>query len=185
MKGNEIRKGMVLIIDGDPCRVMESTHRTPGNLRAFVQVRMRNLRTGNSFDSRFSATEAVDTATLDKRYLQVMYSDDMGVHMMDTQTFDQFVLDSETVGEAAPWMEPGMEIEVLWFDTMPVSFELPPVVELEVVETAPTMRTATKSASNKPATLSNGVVIKVPEFIGEGDRLRVDPRTGSYLERAK
>lgn len=185
MKGNEIRKGMVLIIDGDPCRVMESTHRTPGNLRAFVQARLRNLRTGNSFDTRFSATEAVDTATLDKRYLQVMYTDDMGVHVMDTETFEQFVLDTECSGDSAPWLEAGMEVEVLWFDTMPVSIELPQVIEVEVVETAPSMRTATKSASNKPATLSNGVVIKVPEFISEGDRLRVDPRTGSYLERAK
>jgi len=185
MKGNDIRKGQILLIDGDPCRVMEAIHRTPGNLRAFVQAKLRNLRVGNSFDQRFSATENIDSATLDKRTLQVMYSDDAGVHVMDTETYEQYALDLETVGDAGPWMEPGMEVTVEWYETMPVSIDLPSVVELEIVETAPTMRTATKSASAKPAVFSNGQTIKVPEFVNEGDRVRVDPRTGAYLERAK
>jgi elongation factor P len=185
MKASDIRRGHVLMIDGAPCRVMDFQHRTPGNLRAFVQVRLRNLNSGNTFDTRLSATEFVDDARLDTKELQVLYRDANGLHVMDNDSYEQYTLDDEAVGAAGQWLESGMTFVAEWLNGRPIGIELPSVVELDVVETAPVMKTATKTASTKPAKLSNGVTIQVPEFIGEGDRVRVNPREGVYLERAK
>jgi elongation factor P len=185
MKASDIRRGHVLIIDGAPCRVMDFQHRTPGNLRAFVQVRLRNLNSGNTFDTRLSATEFVDDARLDTKELQVLYRDANGLHVMDNESYEQYTLDDETMGDAGQWLESGMTFIAEWLDGRPIGIELPSVVELDVVETAPIMKTATKTASTKPAKLSNGLTIQVPEFVGEGDRVRVNPREGVYLERAK
>src|SRR6266478_522941 len=165
MKATDIRKGHVLMIDGQPCRVMDFTHRTPGNLRAFVQVRFRNLVSGNTFDQRLAATDFLNEARLDTKEMQVLYQDQGGVHVMDQQTYEQFTLDERAVGEDTPWLQS--------------------VIELQVVETSPVMKTATKTASSKPAKLSNGVTVQVPEFISPGEKVRVDPRSGQYLERAK
>jgi elongation factor P len=185
MKASDIRRGHVLMIDGAPCRVMDFQHRTPGNLRAFVQVRLRNLNSGNTFDTRLSATEFVDDARLDTKELQVLYRDANGLHVMDNESYEQYTLDDETMGDAGQWLESGMTFIAEWLNGRPIGIELPSVVELDVVETAPIMKTATKTASTKPAKLSNGLTIQVPEFVGEGDRVRVNPREGVYLERAK
>jgi len=185
MKASDIRRGHVLMIDGAPCRVMDFQHRTPGNLRAFVQVRLRNLNSGNTFDTRLSATEFVDDARLDTKELQVLYRDANGLHVMDNESYEQYTLDDETMGDAGQWLESGMTFIAEWLSGRPIGIELPSVVELGVVETAPIMKTATKTASTKPAKLSNGLTIQVPEFVGEGDRVRVNPREGVYLERAK
>lgn len=185
MKASDIRKGHVVIVDGAPCRVMDFQHRTPGNLRAFVQMRLRNLMNGNTFDTRFSATETVETARLDTKELQVLYRDASAVHVMDASTYDQYALDDETVGDAGPWLEPGMTFQAEWLEGKPIGISLPAVVEMDIVETTPAMRGATKTSSGKPAKLSNGVTITVPEFVEEGARVRVDPRSGQYLERAK
>ena len=185
MKASEIRKGHVLLVEGQPCRVMDFQHRTPGNLRAFVQVRMRNLVTGNTFDSRFIATEYVDEARLDTKEFQVLYRDDQGVHVMDAKTYDQYSLSLEVVGDALPWLEPEIHITAELLEGDVVGIQLPAAMDYTIVETSPVMKTATKTASAKPAKLSNGVTIQVPEFLGEGVKIRVDPRTGTYLERAK
>jgi elongation factor P len=185
MKASDIRRGHVLIIDGQPCRVMDFQHRTPGNLRAFVQLRLRNLTTGNTFDTRLSATEFVEDARLDTKEMQVMYRDGHGTHVMDAQSYEQYTLDDEITGDQGQWLEPGLTFQAEWLNGRPIAIMLPASAELEVVETAPIMKTATKTASTKPAKLSNGVTIQVPEFIGEGERVRVNPREGVYLERAK
>jgi len=185
MKASEIRKGHVLLVEGQPCRVMDFQHRTPGNLRAFVQVRMRNLVTGNTFDSRYIATEYVDEARLDTKEFQVLYRDDQGVHVMDAKTYDQYSLSEEVVGDALPWLEPEIHITAELLEGDVVGIQLPAAMEYTIVETSPVMKTATKTASAKPAKLSNGVTIQVPEFLGEGVKIRVDPRTGTYLDRAK
>jgi elongation factor P len=164
---------------------MDFQHRTPGNLRAFVQVRMRNLNTGNTFDARLSATEYVDEARLDTKELQVLYRDAQGVHVMDASTYEQYTLDEETTGDLGQWLTDGMTFLAEWLNGKPIAIQLPSAIELEVVETAPVMKTATKTASTKPARLSNGVTIQVPEFIATGERVRVNPNTGEYLERAK
>lgn len=185
MKATEIRRGNVIRFNGQPCRVLDFTHRTPGNLRAFVQVRMREITSGKTFDHRFSASDFVDEVRIELREFQVLYRDATGVHVMDTRTFEQTVLDDEVVGDQGPWLEPGMTFEVQMLEGRPIGVELPTAVELEVAETAPVMRTATKTASTKPAVLSNGVTIQVPEFISTGDRVRVNPREGAYLERVR
>ncbi len=185
MKANDIRKGMVIYYEGKPHLVMDFTHRTPGNLRAFVQVRLRNLQSGMSTDHRFSATEMVDEARLDTKAMQVVYTDGNGVHVMDNDSYEQFTLDPELVGDDAAWMQAELIFEAVWLEGKPISFRLPASMDLEVVETSPVMRTATKSSSSKPATLSNGVTIQVPDFIGPGERVRVNPRDRAYIERVK
>lgn len=173
------------MVEGNPCRVMDFQHRTPGNLRAFVQVRMRNLKSGNTFDARFSATDFLDEARLDTKDFQVLYKDESGVHVMDANTYEQYTMSNEVVGDLAPWLEPEMSFKGELLDGVPIGLQLPASMEYVIVETAPVMRGATKTASNKPAKLSNGQTINVPEFLEEGTRVRVDPRTGAYLERAK
>ena len=183
MKATDVRKGHVILIEGQPCRVMDFTHRTPGNLRAFVQVRFRNLISGNTFDTRLNASDFVDQARLDTKEMQVLYQDGQGTHVMDQDTFDQVTLDQEVTGDLTPWLQPEMKFMVEWLGGKPIAINLPSTIELEVVETAPIMKTATKTASTKPATLSNGVTINVPEFVNQGERVRVNPNTGEYLER--
>jgi elongation factor P len=146
---------------------------------------MRNLNTGNTFETRFASTEVIEEARLDTKELQVLYRDANGTHLMDQATYDQYTLDDETVGDLLDWMEPGTTIIAEWLFGRPIALQLPSVMELEIVETAPVMKTATKTASTKPAKLSNGVSVQVPEFIGSGERVRVNPNTGEYLERAK
>ena len=173
------------MFEGQPCRVIEFTHRTPGNPRAFVQARMRNLNSGNTFEHRFSATEFIEEARLDTKQFQVLYADTNGVHVMDEQTFDQYVLDDETVGDHGQWLQPEMSFLAEWLDGKPIAIMLPSVIELEVLETNPVMKTATKTSSSKPAKLSNGAMVQVPDFIAPGEKVRVNPNTGEYLERAK
>ena len=185
MKATDIRRGNVIRFDGRPCRVVDFTHRTPGNLRAFVQVRLKEVMSGKTFDHRFSASDFVDEVRIELREFQVLYRDATAVHVMDTSTFEQVALDEEIVGDQGQWLEPGMTFQVQWLEGRPIGIELPTSVELEVEETAPVMRTATKTASTKPARLSNGVTVQVPEFISTGDRVRVSPQEGVYLERAK
>lgn len=185
MKASDVRKGHVIMVEGNPCRVMDFQHRTPGNLRAFVQVRLRNLKSGNTFDTRFSATDFLDEARLDTRDFQVLYKDESGVHVMDASTYEQYTLSNDVVGDAAPWLESEMKLQAELLDGHPIGIQLPASMEYTIVETAPVMRGATKTASNKPARLNNGQTINVPEFLEEGTRVRVDPRSGAYLERAK
>src|SRR5437867_6397054 len=185
MKATDIRKGHVILIDGQPCRVMDFTHRAPVIVRSFVQVRHRNLVTGNTFDTRLSATDFLDEARIETKEFQVLYRDASGVHVMDTNNYEQYTLSEESVGDEAQWLQPEMHVQVEWLDGKPIGIELLSVIELKVVETAPVMRSATKTASTKPAKLSNGVTVQVPDFISEGEKVRVDPRSGEYLERAK
>ena len=135
MKASDIRRGHVLIIDGQPCRVMDFQHRTPGNLRAFVQLRLRNLTSGNTFDTRLSATEFVEDARLDTKEMQVMYRDSNGTHVMDAQNYEQYSLDDEITGDQAQWLEPGMTFQAEWLNGRPIAIMLPATAELEVVET--------------------------------------------------
>jgi len=185
MKSMTRHAGHIVIIEGQACRVMDFQHRTPGNLRAFVQLRLRNLVTGNTFDQRVSATDFLGEARVETRECQVLYRDNTGVHVMEVHSYEQFTLDPETAGDFGPWLDPEMHFQVEMLEGQPIGIQLPAVGEYTIVETSPVMRTATKTASAKPAKLNNGVTIQVPDFLGEGDRVRVDPRSGTYLERAK
>lgn len=181
----QIRRGMVLVMDGEPCRVVEFRHHTPGNLRAMVQAKLRNLRTGSGFEHRFRAADSVEPASMETHELEFLYQGGDTYHFMNTQNYDQLELDGETLGDAAPWMQPQMRIMAEFYEGRPVAIQLPNAVELEIVDTAPVMKSATKTASNKPAKLENGMTVNIPEFISTGERIRVNPNTGEYLDRAK
>jgi elongation factor P len=185
MQANDIRKGMIIIHNGGPHRVMDFQHRTPGNLRAFVQARLRSLKSGSSSEVRFSSTENIERAVLEDQEMEYMYSDADHHHFMNTETYDQIALDSETLGNATDYLTAGTKIQVEFFEGQPIGVELPPSVELTVVETQPEMKGATASNSPKPAKLETGVTVQVPPFVKEGDRIKVDPAKGVYLERSK
>jgi len=176
---------MVLVFEGDPCRVIEFRHHTPGNLRAMVQAKLKNLRTGSSFEHRFRAADSIDPASMETHDLEFLYQGGDTYHFMNTDNYDQLEMDEETLGDNAQWMQPNMKIQAEYYDGRPVGIKLPNSLVLEVVDTAPVMKTATKTASTKPAKLENGVTINVPEFVGTGDKVKVNPSTGEYQERAK
>ena len=181
----QIRRGMVLVFEGDPCRVVDFRHHTPGNLRAMVQAKLKNLRTGSSFEHRFRAADSIEKASMETHDLEFMYQGGDTYHFMNTENYDQLEMDEETLGDNAQWMQPGMKIQAEYYDGRPVGIKLPNSLVLEVVDTAPVMKTATKTASTKPATLENGVTVNVPEFISVGEKVRVNPTTGEYMDRAK
>jgi elongation factor P len=181
----QIRRGMVLVFEGDPCRVIEFRHHTPGNLRAMVQAKLKNLRTGSSFEHRFRAADAIERASLETHDLEFLYQGGDTYHFMNTENYDQIEMDEETLGDAAQWMQPGMKIQAEFYQGKAIAIDLPNSIELTIVDTAPVMKSATKTASTKPAKLENGVTVNVPEFIPSGERIRVNPNTGEYLDRAK
>jgi elongation factor P len=185
LPATQIRRGMVLVFEGDPCRVLEFRHHTPGNLRAMVQAKLKNLRTGNSFEHRFRAADSIDPASMETHDLEFLYQGGDTYHFMNTENYDQLEMDAETLGDGAQWLQPGMKIVAEYYDGRPIAIDLPNAIELEIVETAPVMKSATKNASSKPAKLENGVSVNVPEFISSGERIRVNPNTGEYLDRAK
>lgn len=184
MQANALRSGMCVLHGGDVCRIMSVTHRTPGNLRAFVQARMRNLRTGNSFEHRFSSTESVERAHLDTVAMEYLYSDGELHHFMNQATFEQLALTDEVLGDGMLYMLPNTVIKVDLYEGSPVGIELPNTVQLEVVETEPGLRGATASASYKPARCETGLTIQVPPFIEAGTRIEIDTRENKYLKRA-
>lgn len=183
MSANQIRRGMVIVYKGDPCRIVEFHHHTPGNLRAFVQAKLRNLRTGVLFENRFRAADTVERATLETHELQFLYADSLHYHFMNNETYEMLPLDAETLGDAAEWLTPELVIQVEFYEGKPIGVELPAVLELTVTETDPAAKGDTKTAMTKPATLENGATVQVPPFVNEGDTVRVDPREGKYMER--
>src|SRR5215475_1155468 len=180
----QIRRGMVIVFEGAPVRVVEFRHHTPGNLRAMVQAKLKNLRTGSSFEHRFRAADSIEPASMETHELEYMYDAAGTYHFMNTENYDQLEMDEETLGDSAQWMQPGMRIQAEFYDGRPIGIQLPNSLTLEITETAPVMKSATKTASTKPATLENGVTINVPEFVKTGEKVRVNPQTGEYVDRA-
>ena len=181
----QIRRGMVIVFEGEPCRVVEFRHHTPGNLRAMIQTKLRSIRTGSSFEHRFRSADTIERASLEQHEMEYLYSDGSHHHFMNTETFEQIALSDDELGDAAQWLTPGLKIQVEFYDGTPIGIDLPPSLELTVTQTDPSLKGATVSNVNKPATLENGVTIQVPPFVNEGDRIRVDPSEGRYMERAK
>jgi elongation factor P len=181
----QIRRGMVILFEGQLCKVVEFRHHTPGNLRAMIQTKLRNIRTGSSFEHRFRSVDTVEKASLEQHEMEYLYSDGSHHHFMNTETFDQVALSGDDLGDAAQWLTAGVKIQAEFYEGLPIGIDLPPSLELSVTQTEPSMKGATVSNVNKPATLENGVTIQVPPFVNEGDRIRVDPVEGRYIERAK
>ena len=184
IQASQLRPGMCILFEGDVCRIMNAQHVTPGNLRGFVQARMRNLRSGNSFEHRFSSTEKVERAILDTQQMEYLYSDPSGHHFMNQSTYEQITLDDETLGDNMLYLLPNTVLQIDFHDSTPVGIELPNTVTLEVVDTEPSMKGATASASYKPAKMETGLVVQVPPFIEVGTKIVVDTRENKYLSRA-
>ncbi|HYC00887.1 MAG TPA: elongation factor P [Candidatus Limnocylindrales bacterium] len=185
MNASEIRRGYVIMYNGAPHRVLDFQHRTPGNLRAFVQARLRNVKTGLSTEARFSSTETIERVTLEQHDMQFLYREGDDFHFMNTETYEQISLSAEELGDNVYYLVDGTSIEVETFEGRPIGIKPPPIIELTVVETSPEMRGATASNSPKPAKLETGLMVSVPPFVKEGERVRVDTATGQYLERVR
>lgn len=184
MKANEMRKGMVLRVDGTVFKVLEATHRTPGNLRAFVQAKMRNVISGIQSEQRFRSEDDVERVYIDTKQMQYLYHDNEGYHFMDTESYDQVALRDDVLGDTMSFVIPESMVTMDWFEGNPIGVEVPSAVDLKVVETAPGIKGATASAQKKPAKLETGLSVQVPSFINEGETVRVSTEDGSYLGRS-
>ena len=183
IQATRLRKGMLIKIGNDLFRILDLQHFTPGNKRGFIQARMRNIRTSTLADQKFRAEEDVERATLDEREMQYLYHDGDHYHFMDTSTYEQIHISAEALGESVHYLIPDAIIRVEFYDGEPVGIELPQTVDLIVKETVPGIKGATASAQVKPATLETGLVIQVPPFVNEGDKVRVNTETGEYQSR--
>ncbi len=184
VQATRLRKGMLIKFNDELFRIMEFYHLTPGNKRAHIQVRMRNIRTGTLNDHKFRAEEDVERATLDEREMQYLYNDGDHYYFMDTSNYEQIHISAEALGDSKDYLIPDMTIRVEFYETEPVGIELPATVDLVVKQTVPGIKGATASAQIKPATLETGLVVQVPSFINEGDKIRINTETGEYQGRA-
>jgi len=179
----EFRKGLKIELDGQPYNIVEFQHVKPGKGGAFVRTKLKHLRLGRVVDRTFRAGEKVGLVDYEQRSMQYLYKDDK-FHFMNLETYEQIALDADVVGEAASWLKETMEVDVFIINGVPAGVEVPNFVELEVVKTDPGLRGDTASGGSKPATLETGAVVQVPLFINTGETLRIDTRTGAYIERA-
>jgi elongation factor P len=183
---SQVRKGMVIVgDDGQLFHVVDRDLNTPGNWRAILQLKLKNLTTGSITINRVRPQDKVEQAYLDKREMQYIYQDGDGYVFMDTENFDQITLDREWVGDLMLYMKEGNKAQVVFYDAKPISLDLPATVELTVTDTEPALKGATAAAQYKEATLETGLKIKVPPFVAIGESVSVDTRSGEYLSRAK
>jgi elongation factor P len=184
MQATRLRKGMLIKVGENLFRVLELQHVTPGNLRGFVRVKLRNIRTGALADQKLRSEDEIERATLDEKSMQYLYRDGDSFHFMDTETYEQIALTEEVLGDAMNYMVAESVIEMEFYGSEPVGIELPQTVDLTVVDTTPAIKGATASAQLKPATLETGLVVQVPPFVNQGDRVRINTETGEYQSRA-
>jgi elongation factor P len=175
---------MLIKVEQDLFRVIEVSHVTPGNLRGFVRVKLRNIRNGAISDQKLRSDDTLDRASLEEREMQYLYQDGDDFFFMDTTSFEQTHITREALGDSVDYMKPEMMIQVEFYGEEPVGIELPPQVDLKVVDTAPGIKGATASNQVKPATLETGLVVQVPPFVNPGDVVKINTETGEYLSRA-
>lgn len=185
IQSTQLRPGMIIIHEGDLYRVTAVHHLTPGNKRGFMQTKMKNLRSGVGTEYKFRSEDRVEQAILDSRQMQYLYAEGDLHTFMDTVNYEQITLPAEDVGDLLSYLLPNAIVGIEFHDGKPVGIHPPSTVDLAVVDTEPAMKGATASASYKPAKLETGVVIQVPPFVQVGDKVRVDPLEGNYLERVK
>src|SRR6188768_2414683 len=183
LQATRMKKGMLIKMGEDLFRILELQHVTPGNLRGFVRVKMRNIRNGALADNRFRSEDQVERAILDERQMQYLYQDGDDFYFMDTTSFEQVHISSEALGDSVGYLKAEMTIQVEFYGSEPVGIELPQTVDLKIVDTAPGIKGATASNQIKPATTETGLVVNVPPFVNTGDMIRVNTETGEYLSR--
>ena len=182
---NQFKNGMHVDVDGTVFKIVEFQHVKPGKGGAFVRTKLRRAADGNVIDRTFRAGEKFRPVRTEARRMQYLYSDGSDAHFMDTQTYDQLAIPEDSVRESLKWIMPNEEIDLLYVDEAPSDVQVPSAVELTVSETQPGVKGDTASGGgDKPATLESGVIVRVPLFVNEGDRVRVDTRSGEYVSRA-
>ena len=175
---------MIIKVDNKLFRIFDRQHVTPGNLRGFVRIKMRNIQNGSMAEEKFRSEDIVERVSLEQKEMQYLYNDADGYHFMDMTTYDQVRLQPDLLGDMVGFLKPEMSVEVEFYGENPIGIELPQTVDLLVTQTMPAIKGATATNQTKPATLETGVVIQVPPFIGEGDLIRVNTETGEYQTRA-
>lgn len=180
----QMRPGMIIKFKDELHLVFSVEHRTPGNLRAFIQAKLRNVRTGSMFVERFRSPDPIDRVIVDEMKMEYLYNDGDDYYFMDQQTYEQTNLKYDVLGDAVNYLTPNLLISVSFHDGRAVGIELPPSVEMTVVNTEPGIKSATASSTTKPATTDTGLVVQVPPFINEGEKIKVDTAEGAYMSRA-
>ncbi len=180
----QMRPGMIIKHKDQLHLVFKVEHRTPGNLRAFIQAKLRNIRTGAMFEERFRSADAIEKVVVDEVSMEFLYNDGDDYYFMNPVDYEQTVLKGSTLGDAIEYLTPNLRIDVSYHDGQAVGIELPTFVELTVVETEPGLKSATASSVTKPAKMETGLIVQVPPFINEGEKIRVDTSEGTYMSRA-
>jgi elongation factor P len=182
---SDVHVGTVLRINGELCVVTEWQHRTPGNLRAFYQGKMRNIRNGKILENRFRSGEEVEIARVEYKMMEYLYNDGEFLVCMDKENFEQIPIPDSLFGDALKFLKEGMEVKVSFESEMPILAEAPTFVEMVITYCEPGVKGDTATNTLKPATMENGAIVNVPLFVGEGEKIKIDTRTGSYVERVK
>ena len=185
IKATLLRAGMIIKHEGDLYSVYSVDHRTPGNKRAAMATKMRNLRSGAMIDYRFRAEDFLDKVTVDEIEHEYLYSDGDGHHFMNVENYEQTGLQDDVVGDTKDYLIPNTQVKIEYYDGRPIGVLIPDTVDLVVVETEPSIQKATASSVMKPAKLETGLVINVPPFVGEGDKVKVDTTEGRYIQRVQ
>lgn len=182
---SDLRNGLVIKYNGELHVIVHWEHRTPGNLRAFYQVKMKNLKNGKMIENRFRSGETIDVVRLETRNFQYLYHDGSGYVFMDTDNYDQVSIPEDILGDQSAYLKEGESAQIMFDGEKPISAELPPHVNLKVTEAPPGIKGDTATSGTKPVKVETGATINAPLFINEGDVIKVDTRTGEYLERVK
>ena len=181
----DLKKGLKIEIDGIPYKIVDYQHVKPGKGPAFVRVKIKSYTTGKVLEKTFHAGDKCDEPHLEERQMQYLYDDGESCQFMDTENYEQVAISDEEVGDSKKWMLDGMMVDVLFHNGNPIGLEVPQVVELKIIETAPNFRGDTQGSNKKQATLETGAVVQIPFHILEGEVIRVDTTTGEYIEKVK
>jgi len=185
IKATDIRRGMVITIDGVNFVVVDFAHHTPGNLRAMVQTKLRNMNSGSLIDKRLRSVDQIEVPYVETKEFEYLYSSGDEHVFMDTETYDQLSFPDEILGTAMQYLLPNTKVTVMYVGEKPVSVDVPASIDLTVTETPPSIKGATATNQYKEAVLETGLKVQVPPFVGPGEKIRIDTRTGEYIERVK
>jgi elongation factor P len=185
IQATALRRGMLIKKDGELYSVFSAIHKTPGNLRGFVQARLRNLRNGSMGEYRFRSVDMVEKVSLDEHEMEYLYKDGNDYYFMNTANYEQIHLNEDVLGDSVLYLFPNIKIKVEFYEGNPIGIDLPPSVEMVVIETEPGLKSATASNVNKPAKMETGLIVQVPSFIDPGEKIRIDTNEGKYLERVR
>ena len=184
LPATQVKVGQIILYNNEPCRVVKTLHITPGNWRGMVQMKLVSLRSGKGYENRFRSEDTIELADMEEHTLKYLYRQGDEFHFMSNETYEMYSLDTETLGDAVYYILEESEVKALYYEGKPVSIEVPNFVILTIAETEPALRGATASSSPKPAKTDTGLTIKVPQFIDVGEKVRIDTRDGTFVERA-